>query len=90
MSAHSAELAARNIAAEAVVADFASAGNMFITGDQPEPQWQDWAWRLAGELRSLIGQLDAETLAGACADPSGYASLARADLLIAFTRSAAP
>jgi len=48
------ELAARRTAAAAVLADFGRSGRgELICGD-----WQDWALRLAAELRSLIAGID--------------------------------
>ena len=72
-----AELDARRSAAEAVVNDFATAANGFIAGDQPEPAWQDHAWRLASELRGLLGQLDAEQADETFTRPQPHPAVAR-------------
>ncbi len=48
------ELAARITAASAVVADFTRQSDDWIAGRGDQPFWQDFAWRLHTELRSLL------------------------------------
>jgi len=58
ISEPSAELSARRTAGDAVLADF----GRWERGEIIPGDWRDWAYRLAAELRSLIGWLsDDET-----------------------------
>ncbi len=56
----SAELDARRVAAAAVLADFAAEADGQPSGPFGGTDWPAWAYRLAAELGSVLGQLDAE------------------------------
>jgi hypothetical protein len=55
------ELRARITSAAAVVADFTRETNAWIAGKGAQPFWQEYAWRLHTELRSLLELLQAST-----------------------------
>jgi hypothetical protein len=51
------ELRARITSASAVVADFTRQSDDWIAGRGEQPFWQEFAWRLHTELRSLLSLL---------------------------------
>jgi hypothetical protein len=52
------ELRARITTATAVVKDFTRDTSNWIAGKGEQPYWQEYAWRLHTELRSLLQLLD--------------------------------
>jgi len=84
----SAELDARRVAAAAVLADFAAEDAKAGHGPFGGTDWAAWAYRLAAELGSVLGQLDAEQAPAARVAPAatgvlldGSAWLTHADML---------
>ena len=84
----SAELDARRVAAAAVLADFAAEDAKAAHGPFGGTDWAAWAFRLAAELGSVLGQLDAGQAPAARVAPAatgvlldGSAWLTHADML---------
>ena len=65
------ELAARATAAQAAARDFRTETDRYLAIKGAEPNWSDWAFRLAAELTSLLDGLDAAATGAGSAQPGG-------------------
>jgi hypothetical protein len=74
------ELAARITAARAALGDFRHEAQTYIDQDRPAPHWQEWAFRLGGELGALLEALGDQ----AAADPDAAKLAAIREVLAHF------